>query len=108
MYLTERPHCGFVGPVYHDDDFDWAVGLGEGAFHRSANKVRSVSRGNYNADRLSEVATYGRYPFCGIPSISGSSVGSLDSFKDRLSVLNPGGSASIPKAGGPKRRQPSW
>jgi hypothetical protein len=63
MYLTKRFHRGFVGPVYHDDNFDSVVGLGEGAFRRSADKLRPASRGDYNAYRLSEVTVYGRYPF---------------------------------------------
>ena len=64
MYPTERTHCRFVGPIYYDDDFDGVIGLGEGAFHCSADKLRPVSRGDYNTYRLSEFTVfYGRCPF---------------------------------------------
>jgi hypothetical protein len=63
MYLTKCSHRGFVGPIYHDDDFDSVIGLGEGAFQRSADKLRPVSRGDYYAYFLLEVTSYGRYPF---------------------------------------------
>jgi hypothetical protein len=63
MYLTKCSHRGFVRPIYHDDDFDSIISLGEDTFHRSADKLGPVSRGYYNAYRLSEVIIYGRYPF---------------------------------------------
>ncbi len=69
MYLAKYSHRGFVGTIYHDDDFDSAIGLGEGAFHRSADKLRPVPRGYYYAYYLSKVGIYGHYLFLGHSNI---------------------------------------